>query len=130
MKMLGCLEAGDVAQWLARASIYAFPARYEPFGLSVLEAARAECALVLGRVPSLLENWAGVARFVDPEDPLELRRAILDLIVDERSRRRMARAAQLRARSFRASAMAGEYARVYGELTTAPLSQEVVPCAS
>ncbi len=34
------------------------PARYEPFGLSVLEAALSGCALVLGDIPSLRESGA------------------------------------------------------------------------
>ena len=33
------------------------PARYEPFGLSILEAALSGCALVLGDLPSLRELW-------------------------------------------------------------------------
>ena len=32
------MEAPAAAHWLARAAIYALPARYEPFGLSILEA--------------------------------------------------------------------------------------------
>ena len=44
---------------MARASIYALPARYEPFGLSILEAALSGAALVLGDIPSLREVWGG-----------------------------------------------------------------------
>ena len=40
------------------------PARYEPFGLGILEAATQGCALVLGDLPSLVELWKGAARFV------------------------------------------------------------------
>ena len=36
---LGRLEPAELADWYSRAAIYALPARYEPFGLSVLEAA-------------------------------------------------------------------------------------------
>ena len=42
--------------WMARASIYAMPARYEPFGLSILEAALSGVRLVLGDIPSLREH--------------------------------------------------------------------------
>jgi hypothetical protein len=44
------------------------PARYEPFGLSVLEAALSGCALVPGDIASLRGNWDGVAEFVCPDD--------------------------------------------------------------
>jgi glycosyltransferase involved in cell wall biosynthesis len=62
-RTLGRLAPGEVADHMARAAIYAFPAKYEPFGLSVLEAAAAGCALVLGDIPSLRENWEDAALF-------------------------------------------------------------------
>ena len=52
---------------MGRAAIYALPARYEPFGLSILEAALSGCALVIGDIPSLREIWADAALFV-PSD--------------------------------------------------------------
>ena len=63
-RLLGELPRDELADWYARAPIYALPARYEPFGLSVLEAALSGCALVLGDIPSLREIWGGAALFV------------------------------------------------------------------
>ena len=54
---LGRLPFERLAGHLGSASIYALPALYEPFGLSVLEAALSGCALVLGDIPSLRELW-------------------------------------------------------------------------
>ena len=54
--------------WMARAAIYALPARYEPFGLTALEAGLSGCALVLGDIPSLREVWGETACFVPPDD--------------------------------------------------------------
>ena len=39
-------------------------ALYEPFGLAVLEAAQAGCALVLSDIPTFRELWDGAALFV------------------------------------------------------------------
>jgi glycosyltransferase involved in cell wall biosynthesis len=78
---LGHLPPDALACFFARAGVYAMPARYEPFGLSVLEAAIAGCALVLGDIPSLREVWEGAALFVDPESP-ELLRTVLAGLVD------------------------------------------------
>ena len=64
---LGQLPFQEVAMWLRRAAIFALPARYEPFGLSALEAGLAGCALVLGDIPSLREVWHDAALFVPPE---------------------------------------------------------------
>ena len=54
--LLGRLPEEELAQWLSRAAIFAHPARYEPFGLTVLEAALSGCALVLGDIESLRER--------------------------------------------------------------------------
>jgi glycosyltransferase involved in cell wall biosynthesis len=96
---LGRLTEPELASWLARAAIYALPARYEPFGLSALEAALAGCALVLGDLPSQREIWGDAALFVPPDDPDALVAAIDHLIDDASLRRDYARAAHARARA-------------------------------
>lgn len=68
VRLLGRLSERELAALYARASIYALPARYEPFGLSILEAALSGCALVLGDIPSLRETWNDAAIFVAPSD--------------------------------------------------------------
>ncbi len=54
---------------MSRAGIFLHPALYEPFGLSVLEAARSGCCLVLADIPSLRELWPKSALFIDPRRP-------------------------------------------------------------
>jgi glycosyltransferase involved in cell wall biosynthesis len=129
MRMLGCLEAQDVAQWLARASIYAFPARYEPFGLSVLEAALSGCALVLSDVPALKEQWNGKAVFVGVDDPATLRLAIEALIDDPDLRQALAMRARRHALTLTPRRMALAYTRVYSQLLSRRQAQEQA-CAS
>jgi glycogen synthase len=128
-RQLGMLSRRELADWMGRASIYALPARYEPFGLSVLEAAASGCALVLGRVPSLLENWSGAACFVEPDDRDELQRALTGLIADRARRKLLGARAQQRAQSFGAGRMADAYMRIYTQLSAAAQSG-VMPCAS
>ncbi len=65
---LGRLPHGQLLDRMSRAGIFAHPALYEPFGLAVLEAARAGCCLVLSDIPSLRELWDGAALFVSPRD--------------------------------------------------------------
>lgn len=116
VRTLGVLSAGEMAGWLARASIYALPARYEPFGLSVLEAALSGCALVLGEIPSLVENWYGAALFVRPDDSGALESAVQLLIKNETRRRELARLARERAQRFTPAAMARAYLAAYQEI--------------
>jgi glycogen(starch) synthase len=116
---LGNIENGLVREWLARAAIYTLPALYEPFGLTVLEAALSGCALVISNIDSLVENWDGAAIFVDPHDKNELRSELLKLINDEAHRTSMARLAFERAQNFTSKCMADEYLDVYSNLLAA-----------
>ncbi len=116
MEYLGPLPVSDLADWLGRAAIYALPARYEPFGLSVLEAGMSGCALVLGDIPSLRENWDDAAVFVPPNDPDALLCAIEDLIADEERREALAVCARARAIKFTPERMASAYVGMYTDL--------------
>jgi glycogen(starch) synthase len=114
--LLGRLPSEELAHWYEKASIYALPARYEPFGLSVLEAAAAGCALVLGDIPSLRENWEQAAVFVPPDDHGALSSAIARLIERPDERAGFARAASARAAMFTIGRTAGEYLQLYQAL--------------
>ncbi|HET6692503.1 MAG TPA: glycosyltransferase, partial [Miltoncostaeaceae bacterium] len=92
VELLGRIEPARMRDWLARASIYAMPARYEPFGLSVLEAALSGCALVLGDIPSLREVWGEAALYADPFDDGALAAALRRLAGDAALRERIAAA--------------------------------------
>ena len=110
------LSAPTLAQWLSRAAIYALPARYEPFGLSILEAALAGCALVIGDTPSLREVWGDdAACFVPPGDPGALRNALCRLIADPIERARLSHAARKRALAYTPERMAAGYLAAYGK---------------
>jgi glycosyltransferase involved in cell wall biosynthesis len=98
---------------MARAAIYVMPARYEPFGLSILEAAVSGCALVLGDIPSLRELWDGAALFVPPADRRKLAHVLGDLIADAGLRNKLADDAQKRAANFSLERMARQYVTVY-----------------
>ena len=98
------------------ASIFAEPARYEPFGLAALEAALAGCALVLGDIPSLREVWGDAALYVDPFDDDALAAELERLIQDEALRERMAAAARTRAGEYTPERMAAAYNRLYARI--------------
>jgi glycosyltransferase involved in cell wall biosynthesis len=101
---------------MARAAIYAAPARYEPFGLSALEAALCGCALALGDIPSLREVWGEAAVFVPPDDAEALRDVLEGLIANARLRREYAARARRRALEYSPRRMADGYLAAYSEL--------------
>lgn len=119
VKLLGELEPAALANWMGRASIYALPARYEPFGLSVVEAALAGAALVLGRIDTLHEVWGEAALYVPPGDPQALAHAIETLIRDPLRRRALAALARTRALALTPAKMAAGYHGLYRELLEA-----------
>jgi len=113
---LGRLDSTTMLRWYARAAIYVAPALYEPFGLSTLEAAASGCALVLGDIPSLRENWSEAALFVHPRDHQALAAAVQGIIDDLVGRRRLALRAMARARHFTAARMAQAYVAAYQDV--------------
>jgi glycogen(starch) synthase len=113
---LGWLPPDDLSEWLQRASIFALPARYEPFGLSALEAAQAGCALVLGDIPSQREIWGDAALFVPPDNRPALVHAIQSLIDEPQRRTAMATRASRRAATFTTTRTADSYFDAYRAL--------------
>ena len=83
IEYLGRLSTVDIAATLSTAAVYVLPARYEPFGLSALEAALSGCALVLGDISSLREIWGSNALYVQPDDPGALAATINELMSDQ-----------------------------------------------
>ncbi|MFA7534548.1 MAG: glycosyltransferase family 4 protein [Desulfuromonadales bacterium] len=116
VEFLGCLSPDEMRGRLGRAAIYALPARYEPFGLSILEAALSGCVLVLGDLPTLHELWDGAALFVPPDDHNRLRTTLRALIAHPAWRQSLADAARERALHYSAATMAAAYVSVYHDL--------------
>ena len=116
--VLGRLSSRELADKMGRASVFVLPARYEPFGLSALEAALAGCALVLGDIPSLREVWGDAALYVPPDQPEVLQEALWQLRDDE-VRCRMSRRARERALTYTPERMAAGYLDLYGQLLPA-----------
>jgi glycogen synthase len=112
-RMLGKLAPAALAAWYADAAVYALPARYEPFGLSVLEAALSGCALVLGDIASLREIWGDAAIFVRDRD---IEGALQELIRNADLRERMSRLAYERAAYFTSERMAAGYRAAYSSV--------------
>ena len=110
---LGKLDAARMRARLAESAIYALPARYEPFGLSALEAGLSGCALVLGDIPSLREVWGDAAVFVTPGDQAALARNLNALIDDQARWNDLGQRARARALEFTPAKMTARYLEAY-----------------
>lgn len=125
---LGHLPYEAMRARLQHPAIFASPALYEPFGLSVLEAAAAGCALVLSDIPTFRELWSGAALFVDPTDSKALHRTLANLCVDDRERAQLQRAAFEHSLTYSLTRTASAYLRLYEGLLAsdhAPAPMEV-----
>lgn len=114
--VLGHLNHAQIAAAMAKAAIYVMPAKYEPFGLSILEAALSGCALVLGDIPSLRENWQDAALFVDPAKPEEIRQKLEFLILNPGERQRLGALAREKGKGFTPELQAVAYLQLYRDL--------------
>lgn len=123
--LLGRVSRGTLAHYYRRASVFAHPARYEPFGLVVLEAALSGCALVLSDIPTLRELWSDAALFVDPEDAAGWHAALQRLLDRPQERAQLGRRARKHALRYTARRMARAYlARYETLLAPAALTRE------
>jgi glycosyltransferase involved in cell wall biosynthesis len=130
MHPLGTLDESALAGWLARASIFALPARYEPFGLLALEAALSGCALVLGDIPSQREVWGDAAEFVPPDDDAAIARGIEQLIASSERLAARADAARARAARYSIASMTAGYLRAYHTALGRAAARGAFTCAS
>jgi len=117
LRLLGTLEVAGLARELAARPVFVSAARFEPFGLAVLEAAQAGCPLVLADIDTFRELWSDAAIFVRDEDDYVA--AVEGLLADRGEHARWGERAQQRAARYTpvatASAMAALYAGVLSD---------------
>jgi glycosyltransferase involved in cell wall biosynthesis len=116
LDLLGTLPEAALRARLAERPIFVSAARFEPFGLAVLEAAQAGCALVLADLPTFRELWEGAALFIAGEDDAVWTAAIESLLAAPAERAALADAAQQRAGRYTPAATAAAMARLYDGL--------------
>jgi glycosyltransferase involved in cell wall biosynthesis len=116
LTVLGDLSHSALLSRMQHAAIFVSPALYEPFGLSVLEAASAGCALVLSDIPTFRELWNEAAMFIDPEDDRALHDALAALCRDDGNRARLQLAARERSQRYSLTRTVDAYRTLYRRL--------------
>jgi glycosyltransferase involved in cell wall biosynthesis len=112
-EFLGELSHQEMRRQFDAASVFVSPALYEPFGLSVLEAANAGCALVLADIPTFRELWDGAAHFFDPFDEDAMIRCLRSLVADHVLRTSLQHAASRRAARYQLDRTVASYRALY-----------------
>ncbi|WP_429225487.1 glycosyltransferase family 4 protein [Inquilinus ginsengisoli] len=113
---LGTLSGDAMRDCLVHRPVFASTALFEPFGLAVLEAAQAGCALVLSDIPTFRELWADAAVFVPPRDETAIAAALDRVLRDRGLRDHLGESARRRAARYTIAAMADRMAGLYRDL--------------
>ncbi len=116
---LGTLDPAALNDRIAAGPIFVSAALYEPFGLAILEAAQAGCALVLSDIPTFRELWDGAALFVPARDAPGFAGAIERLLADPAERARRGEAASKGSWQFTTTAMRDGMIAVYASVVRA-----------
>ena len=117
LQALGHIEGARLGALLARRPVFVSAASFEPFGLAVLEAAQAGCALILSDIASFRELWDGAALFVPPGDEDGFAAAIERCVADPALRAALGERAAQRAARYTPQAAASAMARLYASLS-------------
>ncbi|MFN8634446.1 MAG: glycosyltransferase family 1 protein [Chloroflexota bacterium] len=112
----GFVPDDDQPLWYSSATVFAFPSRYEGFGLPLLEAMACGAPVVSSSSSSLPEVVGDAGLLVDPSDVEGLCSALRELLEDEPRRLALAAAGRARAATFSWRKMAEETVQVYREV--------------
>jgi phosphatidyl-myo-inositol alpha-mannosyltransferase len=115
-RFTGPISGVEKRQLLASSQVYVAPnLGGESFGIVVLEAMAAGCAVVASDIPAFVDVAGGAAEHVAVGDPVSLASAITGLLRDDARARALGESARHRARDFDWSVVAGRYRDLYAE---------------
>ena len=120
LEALGSLDETALGALLAQRPVFVSAATFEPFGLAVLEAAQAGCALVLSDIATFRELWDGAALFVAPGKAEGFAQEIENLIAAPERRAALGQAAMRQASRYTPEACAAAIASLYDRLLARP----------
>jgi len=112
----GYISDTEMANWYARASIFAFPSLDEGFGIPVLEAMAHGVAVITSDCSALPEVAGNAALLVDPKNVDAIAAALLDLASSPERRRELSEAGRMRAELFKWRRAVDQTYGVYQEL--------------
>jgi len=105
-----------VALFYSKAEAFVYPSYYEGFGLPVLEAMTLGAPVITSNTSSLPEVAGDAALFVNPDNPMDLVDAILQIISDSNLRRELIEKGHERAKLFSWERTARETLKAYKSL--------------
>lgn len=111
--MLSNISPPDLIAIYQLADVYIQPSFSEGFGLPVIEAMAVGCPVVVSNILSLKEIASDAALFVDPDDPENISKGIIDVITNYEAKDRLIKRGNERAKLFTWIKCAEKTAEVY-----------------
>jgi mannosylfructose-phosphate synthase len=86
VKFTGYIPDDDLATYYRKAAVFVLPSKYEPFGMTTLEAMSCGTPVIATRFGGIKDDLEhGVdSLLVDPTDPKEFSKAMFDVLTDEK----------------------------------------------
>jgi glycogen synthase len=113
---LGSLDRKQVFNWLRMSKIFALPVKYEPFGLSFLEAAHHKCTLIGGDIASLREIWGDAMLYSPTNDPKAFADLCNHVLEHEEVALKMGEKSFITAQKYSLANMTESYVEIYQQL--------------
>lgn len=117
--LLQGVSFGDLPTIYRLASVFAYPSRYEGFGIPIIEAISAGLPVVAATGSCLEEAGGDACLYVSPDDDAALAEALERFLDDEALRERSVRASQEYIRRFDPDAIADRLADLYRQVAQA-----------
>lgn len=99
-KFMGFVPDSELIKLYEQTSFNILPSRDEGFGFSYLEASQFSCPSLLSDIPVLREISAGNALYIDPENPENIAKKIIEINSDKISRKKIGEQAKKRSEFF------------------------------
>jgi len=116
VRLLGPKAQSELKDIYAAAAVYVATSRYEPFGLSPLEAALSGCALVMNDNPAFRELWGDAALYFERDNADDLALRLSELKDAGLLREYEMRAYQRACDRFTAERMVAQYEKIYQDV--------------
>lgn len=100
VRSLGYVPDEELACLYRQAEVFCYVSLYEGFGIPVLEAMQSGTAVLTSSVSSMPEVGGDAARYADPREVADIRRALVELLCDRGLRERCSAAGLARASMF------------------------------
>jgi glycosyltransferase involved in cell wall biosynthesis len=126
IKLLGYLEASQLATLLVRAEAFVFPSLYEGFGLPVVEAMLAGVPVACSNAAALPEVCAGAAMLFDPLCERDIAEKLSLVLTNPAVRKGLVGKGSLRAAEFSWNQTAEQTLALYRKVSLCPCRGHVL----